>query len=191
MFGRQKSNVTTPITEKGKQPMSKTEDRGPILETHSPGLHGNGNSTGTYYKVEYRSTTSMTKVVGDGREPFPFVIDHYWRTLSIQQGAQQWGVNIPIRPWDGEACKHGLVSHVAAEAHRWAFLAALEAGAAGAGGALCVETRLVAVELQQSYSTKEIGVTPQMTLQYKPSGIEPRGPKATIQDSASSAQAAE
>jgi hypothetical protein len=53
---------------------------------------------------------------------------------------------------------------VAAEAHRWAFLAALEAGMAGPGGALCVETRLVAVKFSQQYSTVEEGVTFPMTL---------------------------
>jgi hypothetical protein len=162
--------------------MIKPESRGPALEIHSPGIHGNGSSTGMYYKVEYRGTTSMTKVIGDGQASFPFVIDHYWRTLGIQQGAQRWGVNIPIKPWDAEACNHGLVTHVVAEAHRWAFLAALEAGISGPGGALCVETRLVAVELHKEHSTKEIGVTPHMTLSWKPDGIEPRHPKLPIQD---------
>lgn len=164
--------------------MSKQESRGPILEIHSPGIHGSGSSTGKYYKVEYRSTTSMSKVIGNGQDPFPFIIDHYWRSLSITQGAQQWGVNIPLRAWDGEACKHGLLTLVAAEAHRWAFLAALEAGAGGPGGALCVETRLVAVEFHQEYSTKELGVTSHMTLYSMKPEIEPRHPKLPAQEAA-------
>ena len=158
------------------------KDRGPVLEMRSPGMHGNGSSTQTFYKVEYRNTSSMTKVIGNGQDPFPFVIDHYWRTLGIGPGAQQWGVNIPCRRWDGEALGHGLVSYVVAEAHRWAFLAALEAGISGPGGAGCVETRLVAVKLQQQFSTEEIGVSPPITLGYKPDGIEPRHPKLPIQD---------
>lgn len=165
--------------------MTKPEDRGPVLEIHSPGIHGSGNSTGKYYKVEYRSTTPMTKVIGNGQEPFPFLIDHYWRTLQITNAAQQWGVNIPIRPWEVDACKHGLLSYVAAEAHRWAFLAALESGVGGPGGALCVETRLVAVELQQSYSTKELGVSSHMTLWGTKPVIEPRHPKTPLQETAS------
>lgn len=164
--------------------MTKKEDRGPILEIHSPGLHGSGSSTGKYYKVEFRSTTAMSKIIGDTKSPFPMVVDHYWRTLEITTGAQQWGVNIPIRPWDTEACKHGLLSLVAAEAHRWAFLAALEAGVGGPGGSLCVETRLVAVELQTQHSTKELGVTSHMTLWDSKPVIEPRHPKLPVQEDA-------
>lgn len=162
--------------------MRKPEDRGPVLEIHSPGIHGNGSSTKVLYKVEYRNTTSMVKVLGDGQVPFPFVIDHYWRTLQIQVDGQPYAANIPIRAWDAQAASHGLVSYVAAEAHRWTFLAALEAGVGGAGGALCVETRLVEVELQEQYSTKEKGVTAPMSLGYKPDGVEPRHPKLPAQN---------
>lgn len=164
--------------------MSKIESRGPELEMHSPGLHGSGNSTGTYYKVEYRTSYTTPTFIGNHQGPFPFVIDHYWRTLEITRGAQQWGVNIPLRAWDEDACKHGLLKYVAAEAHRWAFLAALDAGAGGPGGALCVETRIVAVKFSVQYSTEEIGVTAPATLGYKPDGIEPRKPKLPTQEAA-------
>ena len=153
--------------------MSK-EHKAPALEIHSPGLHGSGTSTGTYYKIEFRNTSSMPIVIGDGRRPFPFVIDNYWRALPVCRGATEWGVNIPIRAWDGDAADHGLLSYVAAEAHRWAFLAALEAGVAGAGGALCVETRLVAVELHRQHSTKEVGVTEAQSFAFKPPTIKAR-----------------
>lgn len=152
----------------------KQETKTPELELHVPGLHSRGSRSGTFYKVEFRNTSSVPKVIGDGCEPFPFVIDNYWRELPITRGATQWGVNIPIRGWDGDAADHGLVSYVAAEAHRWAFLAALEAGIGGAGGALCVETRLVAVELHSEYRTKEVGVSPAMGLSYKPPEVAPR-----------------
>jgi hypothetical protein len=155
------------------------ESRGPELELHSPGLHGGGSQTGTYYKVEYRTTTSLSTVIGNPNEPFPFIIDHYWRSLEIALGATPYGANIPVRRWDTEAAKHGLVSYAAAEAHRWAFLAFLEAHSIGGG--LCIETRLVAVKMQQQYSTEEIGVTAHQEYRHKPEAIAPRKPKLPTQ----------
>lgn len=160
--------------------MTKSESRGPELEIHSPGVHGSGSSTGTYYKVEFRTTTSMTTCIGNPNEPFPFVIDHYWRTLPIQLGAMQWGTNIPCRSWDGEAAQHGMVSYAAAEAHRWAFLAYLEA--TKPGGSLCIETRLVAVKFKREYSTEEMGVTAYHGWQHSPKEISPRNPKLPTQE---------
>jgi len=107
------------------------------------GLHGNGSMSGTCYKIEARNDSATPKVI-DPNGAFPLVLDNSWRTVPIVRGAQQWGVNIPIRRWDADAADHGLVPYVVAEAHRWAFLAALEAGLGGAGGLLCVETRMVA-----------------------------------------------
>lgn len=155
--------------------MSK-EEKCPALELRSKGFHGNGSSTGTFYQVEIRSTSTMPTVVGDRGATIPFVIDNYWRALPIMRGATAWGVNIPICSWDGEIADHGLVSYVAAEAHRWAFLAALEAGVGGAGGALCIETRLVAVEFHKEYRTKELGVSPPTGFAYKPAILAPRSP---------------
>ncbi len=158
--------------------MSK-ESRGPELEIHSPGIHGNGSSTGTYYKVEHRTTTSLSTVIGNPNEPFPFIIDHYWRTLGIMLGGTPYGANIPVRSWDTEAAKHGLVCYAAAEAHRWAFLAYLEANTVG--GSLCVETRLVAVKFHQQYSTEELGVTAHQGWRHSPEAIEARKPKLPTQ----------
>lgn len=152
------------------------ETKCPELELSNAPVHGNGSSTGTFYKVEFRNISTMVTVIGDGQQPFPFVIDNYWRQLPLTRGATKWGVNIPIRSWDGEAADHGLVTYVAAEAHRWAFLAALEAGVGGAGGALCVETRLVAVEFHKEYRTKELGVSPPTGFAYRPASIAPRSP---------------
>jgi hypothetical protein len=121
----------------------------------------------------------MSTVVGNPNEPFPFIIDHYWRPLSITLGATPYGANIPVRSWDTEAVKHGLVSYAVAEAHRWAFLAFLEAHAIAGG--LCVETRLVAVKWHQQYSTEELGVTAHQGWRHKPDTIEPRKPKLPTQ----------
>lgn len=142
-----------------------TDDRGPILELRSAEKHGNGSSSGTFYKIEVRTSYPSPTVIGEARRPIPFIIDHYWRELPIQRGATEWGVNIPVRPWDGHALDKGLCSYIVAEAHRWAFLAALEVGG---GSTLCVETRLVAVELKEEYSLKEVGVTASEGHRYKP-----------------------
>lgn len=155
------------------------ESRGPELELNSRGNHGSGNSTSTYYKVEYRTTTSMSTVLGNPNEPFPFIIDHYWRTLQIIPSAQPWATNIPIRPWDADAAKHGLIPYVAAEAHRWGFLAFLEAKAIA--GSLCVETRLVSVRFKQQWSTEELGVTAHQEFKHKPDAVEPRKPQLPTQ----------
>jgi hypothetical protein len=61
-----------------------------------------------------------------------------------------------------------------AEVHRWAFLTAPEAGLGGAGGLLCVETRVVAaVEFHKSYHTKEVGVSGVSQCAFKPPAILP------------------
>lgn len=159
--------------------MSTKEITYPALELPSATKHGSGSSTGTYFKIEVRNNSSMPKVIGDAKVPIPFVIDNYWRTLPIYRGATAWGVNIPIRSWhtDLEAADHGLVSYTAAEAHRWAFLAALEAGTVG--GSLCIETRLVAVELHKTYTTKEKGVTASLSQSYR----EPELSARAVEDS--------
>jgi len=110
-----------------------TEQKYPALELPSAGFHGNGSRIGTYYKIEARNNSAMPKVI-DPNGAFPLVLDNSWRTVPIVRGAQQWGVNIPVKQWDADAADHDLVPYVVAEAHRWAFLAALEAHLGGAGG---------------------------------------------------------
>jgi len=63
-----------------------------------------------------------------------FVIDTVWRT-------------VPVR----------LLSYTAAEAHRWAILSIIDA--TKMGGDLCIETRLVKVIYNYSYTTEELGVS--------------------------------
>jgi hypothetical protein len=139
-----------------------TEEKAPALELGRGSSHGSGSGSGTYYKLEVRSWSTMPHGIGDASKPFPFIIDNYWREVPISYGATQWGTNIPIRNWDAEAAKHGLMSYPVAQAHRWAFIAALEAGIAGVGGALCTETRIVAVKYSHSYSTEEVGIAEEM-----------------------------
>jgi len=125
----------------------------PAVELHTGLSHGSGNGTKRFYKVEVRTTYSSPTVLGD------FVIDHCWRTLPIYEGRSQWGVNIPVQSWDRDGLDHGLVPYSVAEAHRWAFIACLEAKSVG--GSLCIKTRLVEIEYHYSFSTKEVGVSAQ------------------------------
>lgn len=119
--------------------------------------HGNGSSTTLHYKVEVRTSYPQPKVLNTGgREPF--VIDFCWRELPIRLGGTPFGTNIPIQTWDRDAAEQGMVSYIAAEAHRWGFLAWLDANEIG--GTMCIETRLVKVEMQKTYKLTELGVGP-------------------------------
>lgn len=123
----------------------------PALERPSAGVHGSGHSSEIGYKIEVRSSYSEPSVLKD------FIIDTVWRVLPIIHGPNPWGANIPVREMDLNMLQHGLVSRVVAEAHRWAFLARLEAQ--HITGSLCIETRLVKVEVKTHYSTEERGVS--------------------------------
>ena len=127
----------------------------PATELTSATCHGSGSGTKYYYKVEVRTSCSSPLPVGT------FVIDHCWRALPIQESKSPWGINVPVPTWHRDGLSHGLVPFVVAEAHRWAFLAYLEA--ASIGGALCIQTRLVEIAYRHSYSTEEIGVSPPQT----------------------------
>ena len=126
--------------------------------------HGSGSSRGTYYKVEVRTTYHEPTVLQSDGGQRPFVIDDKWREWPVYLGAQPFGTNIPVKSWNRHAAEHGLLSHEVAEAHRWALIAMLEAHQS----ALCVETRLVAVEFSEEYSTREIGVTALMAMPRRP-----------------------
>lgn len=119
--------------------------------------HGSGHQSGTYYKIEVRSTYSEPTVIplADGKH---FVIDQNWRQWPIRL-APYWTdtLKVPVVSYDGEAASHGLSAYTAAEAHRWLLLAWLEA--AHVGGTLCIETRFVEVRMETRYSITETGVT--------------------------------
>jgi hypothetical protein len=129
---------------------------------HDHSSHGAGSSDGIFYKVEVRTSHESMPVIIPNTK---FVIDAFWREWPVTIGAQAWGINIPIQSWCIEPAKHGLLTHIVAEAHRWALLASLEA--ASIGGTLCIETRLVAVRYSTSYSAKEVGVTSPLTGTFK------------------------
>ena len=130
----------------------------PAMELHEEGIHGSGSSTEHFFKIEVRTSYYNPTVLGAGDKSF--VIDNVWREWPVTRGATPWGQNVPIRAWDGAAAEHGMLSRVAAEAHRWSLLAWLEANQVT--GSLCVETRLVKVEFKRTYTTKELGVSEPM-----------------------------
>jgi hypothetical protein len=117
--------------------------------------HGSGSRTAVYYKIEVRTTYHQPTVLSEGS--FPFVIDGEWREWPISPGSTAYGTNVPIKVLDRNALDHGLLPYEAAEAHRWALFAALEA--TRAAGGLCIETRLVSVQYKEEYSTGELGVS--------------------------------
>ena len=125
---------------------------------HDHSSHGSGSSNGIFYKVEVRTSHESMPIVIPNTT---FIIDTFWREWPVTFGARAWGVNIPVHSWHAEQAKHGLLTYVAAEAHRWAFLASLDA--ASIGDTLCIETRLVAVEYSTSYFMKEVGITAPLT----------------------------
>lgn len=138
----------------------------PAIELASASLHGSGTHTRTLYKVEVRTSYHSPTVLDE------LVIDHCWRTLHIRRGGSPFAANIPLPAMDAEGADHGLVPYIAAEAHRWAFLAALEA--VRPAGSLCVQTRLVAVELTTSFTTKETGVSETMNRSHCPPAMSAR-----------------
>lgn len=141
------------------------------LELPSAGKHSSGRSSSRLYKIEVRDTSTQPRVL-QAQESVPFVIDGYWRQLPIYRGPTKWGVNIPVRQDIGDGLDIGLVPYAVAEAHRWAFIAAMEALVVG--GSLCLETRLVEVELMRTFETKELGVTQGMTVPFKAENVAER-----------------
>lgn len=139
--------------------------------TDTKKTHGSGSSTTHHWKLEVRTSYPDPTIIGSGDKAF--VIDNNWREWPVYPGTNPYGINIPFRSWDRTAGDHGMFSQTVMEAHRWALLAYLEAGTlCGAG---CIETRLVKIELQQSYSTKELGVTePLKNAVHQPIGIKDR-----------------
>ncbi len=136
--------------------MSDGDNKLPAIELNGDGKHGSHSGTMCFYKVQVRTSAHHPTTL-EG-----LTIDNAWRDLPIMRGAAKWGVNIPVsRAFSGsDALDHGMVPYVAAEAHRWAFLAYLEA--MEGTGTLCIETRLVQIECKFSFETKEIGVTDAM-----------------------------
>lgn len=137
--------------------------------------HGSGNATDIGYKVEVRTSYHSPTVIGQGDDAL--VIDTFWRQLHIREGSTPFGVNIPVRrSWGRSILDHGLLTYVAAEAHRWAFLAYLEA--TQTAGTLCIETRLVEVECKTSYALTEKGVTEPLGRVVAPKSTPRLGEKA-------------
>ncbi len=134
---------------------SASDGEMPALEMPAAGNHGSGSGSDVGYKVEVRTSYCQPKKIGD------FTIDNVWREIPIREGATPWGNNVPVSLLHRRMLlEYGLVSYAAAEAHRWALIATIDAS--DFSGSLCVQTRLVQVELRYRHETEELGVTPPM-----------------------------
>ena len=121
------------------------------LELPTANFQGSGTLHMEGYKIEIRTSYFTPTVLGD------FVIDTVWRTVPVREGTTPHGINIPVREYDRKMLDVGLLSYTAAEAHRWAILSIIDA--TKMGGVLCIETRLVKVIYNYSYTTEELGVS--------------------------------
>ena len=128
------------------------------------GKHSSQFDSKIYYKLEARTDAGSPRSISHG-----LILDDKWREVPIKICE----IGVPIRKWDRLAGDHGLATLPVIEALRYHFIASLEAR--GRGGALCVETRLVQVKTEYTFTTEEIGVTPaQSALREGPLNIQPR-----------------
>lgn len=117
---------------------------------------GKGHSTQTGYLVQARSTTGGIQkhngvMLGRDWVTVPFVLR--LSTVHLEEGA----IGIPALGW---AATRGPLAELGMTSCQTAYTAALAFGI----GALCVETRLVAVEVVSEYRTREVGVTEPVSL---------------------------
>jgi hypothetical protein len=103
-------------------------------ETHS------GTMTG--WRIEYRCTSHHARVVGG------MILEPTWRELPIDWAKDDRALptKIPVGRLYRDLIDHGLLSYCGAQAHRWAFIAALDA--ATFLGAHDIETRLIPYKLK-------------------------------------------
>jgi hypothetical protein len=138
----------------------------PTLELPTAGKHSNGSGKEVRYKIEVRTTYSQPSQIGG------VLVDNIWRELRMEES--QCGVPVR-RSFSGDA--HGTLNYEAAQALRWWFMAVAEAEPLGS---LCIETRLVAVQLSYSYSIEEIGLLQEIGTDYRRTLDIPRPRKAPV-----------
>ena len=116
---------------------------------------GHGKSTQTGYLVQARSTAGGVQkhngvLLTRDWVTVPFVIRD--RDVHLPEGS----IGIPSSQW----AARGPLAELRMTSCQTAYTAALAFGI----GALCVETRLVAVEVVSEYRTREVGVTEPVSL---------------------------
>ena len=109
--------------------------------------YGSGSGMQRHYIVEVRSTFTQPTVISKD-----FVIDAEWRRLPVFQSIG----GVRTRNWSCIADDLRLMNLSAAQAIAYMFLANLHADMIV--GAMCIQARIVEIELTYSYSTKESGV---------------------------------
>lgn len=121
-----------------------------------------GSGTQRLYRVEVRNNSNQPLVLplASGKH---FAVGREWTPLPVEHHDQVQGMGAVPSGFNERVAKAhyvGAVGYNAAQAHRYIFLASIDAGAFGG---FCVETRLVAVELKYSYETRNVGVSAPVT----------------------------
>lgn len=115
--------------------------------------HGQGNGTCTLYFIEAR----LSSKASPPRPHLGFLLDGEWRRLGLRlrhaTELEAGEISIPAPRWPSEAREHGLLTKEAA----YALAARFQLGDNDMAG-LIIETRLVEVKFNYTYSIDEIGV---------------------------------
>ena len=110
--------------------------------------HGNGSGTTIGYVVEARTTAGKPQQIGK------IILDAEWRQVPFDRVPDGLGVRAGLG-WCPQAQDRGLMDYAGATSLACWF-------AADAGW--CTEIRLVKVQFEYQFTTKEIGVGPAMSL---------------------------
>ena len=126
------------------------------LESKDSGLPddpklGNGESTTEAYYVEVRCTSTIPKVIPTEHERMPMVITDKWQRVPTY--GNHYGIGVTNRLLCPVAEQQGLLSYEAARAIEYQFTAQF-------GFASCIETRLMLVKPELSFSLEFIGYAP-------------------------------
>ena len=119
--------------------------------------YGSGSGTLRCYIVEARTRLNHPIVLTSGE-----VLDAEWRQIRFPRGAP---IGVRVELWNRTAEGEGYLDYAAANALAWWFMA--NADYRSESGLICraigIETRLVQVEFQYSFSAAEKGIGPTMT----------------------------
>lgn len=103
---------------------------------------GSGSETGYYVEARHNGTSPMQ--LGEQ------IFDKEWRRVNFNQDI----IGVPqCNRFNEHVKKHGFYSYQAAEALRWWFHAESEAGK---HFAICMESRIIRVKIEHSYSIEAI-----------------------------------
>ena len=123
--------------------------------------HGSETGSGKFYRVEARATHLLG---GEPKNVHGMLLTSEWReiqTVALQSGVAIGAdaITVPADPWNSIARDHGFLAREAA------YTLALRFQLDSMGRAhLCIETRLVEINLSYGWSAEEMGVTEPLSL---------------------------